>query len=203
MGFSMFFSNLQETSWYRAFLNPVIDEIGAEGKLLDIGTGSGKLIQILSSEKGVNCTGVDTSEEMLEEAGIKLKGTNVSLLKIEPNEKLPFNDSSFNYITICNVLFHLSKESIDFLLKEAQRVLQKGGKIIVLTPSGKGNILKLSKNYFSMGNSSIYIWYYATKNRARLWSKGQYLKQYSIENELDYQSTSTMHGFAQLEIIKN
>jgi ubiquinone/menaquinone biosynthesis C-methylase UbiE len=51
MSFSSFFSNLQEAPWYRSFLNPVINEINDDTTLLDIGTGSGKMIQILSNEK--------------------------------------------------------------------------------------------------------------------------------------------------------
>ena len=98
MKFSKFFSNIQEAPWYRSFLNPVINEIGTNGKLLDIGTGSGKLIQILSNENGINCIGVDTNTEMLKEAKIKLKETDVSVLKIEADKKLPFENNSFNYI---------------------------------------------------------------------------------------------------------
>jgi len=201
MKFSKFFSNIQETNWYRSFLNPVINEIDTEGNLLDIGTGSGKLIQILSSEKGINCVGVDTNTEMLLEAKNKLKETPVRLLKIEANKKLPFKENSFNYITICSVLFHLNKESIDFLLKDSQRILKKGGKIIVLTPTGKGNILTLAKHYFSVKNCSINIWFYATRNRAKQWVNKKYLKQYTDENNLNYKSTREMNGFAQLEVI--
>ena len=202
MNFSKFFSNIQETNWYRSFLNPVINEIGMEGKLLDIGTGSAKLIEILSNEKGINCTGVDTNTAMLKEAKIKLKGTNVSVLKIKPNEKFPFENNSFNYITICSVLFHLKKESIDFMLKDAQRLLKKEGKIIILTPTGKGNILSLTRNYFSLKNLSVYIWFYATRNRAESWTNNKYLKQYTNDNKLQYKSQIVMNGFAQLEIIE-
>jgi len=174
MKFSKFFSNIQETTWYRSFLNPVINEIDRKGKLLDIGTGSGKLIQILSDEKNINCIGVDTNQEMLDEAKIKLKGTNTSLLKIEANTKLPFNDNNFSYVTICSVLFHLKKEDIDFILNDIQRILEKNGKIIVLTPTGKGSLFKLTKIYFSLKNLSIYVWFYATKNRAKLWTNNNY-----------------------------
>jgi len=202
MSFSKFFSNMQEADWYRSFLNPVINEIGAEGKLLDIGTGSGKLIQIISNEKNIDCIGIDTNAEMLEEAKIKLKDTKVNLHKIEPNKKLPFEDNSFDYVTICNVLFNLEKESIDSMLQDAQRVLKKEGKIIILTPTGKGNIVTLSKNYFSLKNASIYVWYYATKNRAESWTKNNYLKLYANENQLQYQSKMVMNGFVQLEILR-
>ncbi len=202
MEFSKFFSNIQEEPWYRSFLNPVINEINKKGKLLDIGTGSGKLIQILATENGIDCIGVDTNVEMLEEAKIKLKETNVSVLKIEANKELPFASNSFNYVTICNVLFHLEKENIDFMLKDAQRVLEKEGKIVVLTPTGKGNIVTLSRRYFSLKNLGIYVWFNATKNRAVLWTNNKYLKQYANENKLHYKSQIIMNGFAQLEVLE-
>lgn len=201
MKFSKFFSKIQETPWYRSFLNPVINEITTEGKLLDIGTGSGKLIQILSDEKIIHCIGVDTNQEMLNEAQKKLKGTNTSLLKIKANTKLPFNDNSFSYVTICSVLFHLKKEEIDFILNDIQRILEKNGKIIVLTPTGKGSFYKLTKKYFSLKNTSVYIWFYATQKRAKLWTNNNYLKKYAYINNLKYNSKTVMNGFSQLEII--
>jgi len=202
MKFSKFFSNVQETNWYRCFLNPVINEIDTKGKLLDIGMGSGKLIQIVSNEKGINCTGVDTNIEMLKEAKIKLKGMNISVFKIDADKKLPFENGSFNFITICSVLFHLKNKSIDLMLKDAQRLLKKDGKIIVLTPTGKGNIISLTKSYFSFRNASIYIWFYATRNRAVSWTRAKFLEQYANDNGLYYKSQMVMNGFAQLEIIK-
>jgi len=168
---------------------------------LDIGTGSGKLIQIVSNEKNINCIGVDTNQEMLDEAKIKLKNTNTKLLKIEANKKLPFKNSSFNYITICSVLFHLKNEHIDSMLQDAQRLLKENGKIIILTPTGNGNIFTLIKNYFSVKNYGINIWFFATRNKAKLWNKNNYLKQYTNNNNLKYTETTVMKGFAKLEII--
>ncbi len=201
MKFSTFFSNIQEAPWYRSFLNPVINEVDTEGKLLDIGTGSGKLIKILSNEKGIDCVGVDTNYEMLKEAKIKLKRTNVNVFKIEPNKSLPFDNNSFDYITICSVLFHLNKEQIDFMLQDGQRLLKKEGKIIILTPTGKGNIITITKKFFSIKNYGISIWFYATRNRAKIWTNNNYLKHYANENKLNYNSQIVMSGFAQLEII--
>ena len=202
MTFQKFFSKIQEANWYRSFLDPVINEIGDKGELLDIGTGSGKLIQIVSNEIGINCTGVDTDSEMLDEARIKLKENKVNLIQIEADKKFLFANNSFTYITVCNVLFHLKTDSIDFLLKEVQRILKRDGKIIILTPTGKGNFLTLTKHYFSLSNLSIYVWFYATRNRARIWNKNKYLEQYTKEYNLHYESTIVMNGFAQLEIIK-
>jgi ubiquinone/menaquinone biosynthesis C-methylase UbiE len=203
MKFSKFFSNLQEAPWYRAFLNPVINEINTKGKLLDIGTGSGKMIQILATEKGMECTGVDTNKEMLAEAKVKLKNINVELIEISPNAKLPFENNSFDYITICSVLFHLKKEDMDNMLKDSLRLLKAEGKIVILTPTGKGNILKLTKHFFSLKNKGVYVWYRATKNRAKQWTDENYLKAYSTKHQLKYKREIVMNGFAQLEIIEN
>jgi ubiquinone/menaquinone biosynthesis C-methylase UbiE len=69
-----FFSNVQEAPWYVEFLEPVVSQIPPFTKVLDIGTGSGKLLQLLLNEKNSDCTGIDTSESMLAEAEKKLKG---------------------------------------------------------------------------------------------------------------------------------
>ncbi len=201
MGFSKFFSKIQEAPWYRSFLDPVINEINSKGKLLDIGTGSGKLIQILSIENGMDCTGVDTSSEMLVEAKKKLKNINAELIEISPNTKLPFDNNSFDYITICSVLFHLKKEHIDDMLKDSLQLLKKEGKVIILTPTGKGGILKLTKHFFSLKNRSIYIWYRATKSRAQQWTDENYLAEYASRCNLHYKRKMVMKGFAQLETI--
>jgi ubiquinone/menaquinone biosynthesis C-methylase UbiE len=202
MKFSKFFSRLQEAPWYRSFLKPVIKETGMEGRLLDIGTGSGKLIQILSTENGLDCAGVDTDSEMLAEAKIKLGNINAELVEITPNEKLPFENNSFDYITICSVLFHLNKQDMDNMLNDARRLLREEGKIIMLTPTGSGGILKLTKDFFSIKNRSIYIWYHATKKRARIWTKENFIAEYASKHKLSYKREVVMNGFAQLEIIK-
>jgi len=202
MKFSKFFTHLQEAPWYRSFLNPVINEIESNTNLLDIGTGSGKMLEILSTEKTVSCVGTDTSTDMLKEAKGKLKNTDTKLHLIVPGEALPFEQNSFDYVTICSVLFHLNKEDIDNILKDSLKLLKDSGKIIILTPTGKGDILKLTKHYFSLKNSSVYIWYHATKRRASLWTNENYLAEYTSKNDLNYKREIVMNGFAQLEIMK-
>ncbi len=203
MKFSKFFSILQEAPWYRSFLNPVINEVSTNGKLLDIGTGSGKLLEILTIEKKIECTGVDTSDDMMAEARIKLKNIKVALIKIKPNAELPFEDSSFNYITICSVLFHLKKPEIDKILMNCSQLLKKNGKIIILTPTGQGGFLKLSRLFLSLKNKSVFVWYRSTKSRAQIWLKEKYLKEYAEKRQLRYSTKIVMNGFAQLEILYN
>jgi len=201
MSFSTFFSTLQEAPWYREFLNPVLTEIKNETKLLDIGTGSGKMLEILFTEKNVSGVGTDTNREMLNEAEEKLKNTNAKLHLIEVGKALPFEKDSFDYVTICSVLFHMKEPDINAMLLDALSVLKPNGKIIILTPTGASNILKLSRHYFSLKNKGIYVWYRATKHRAKLWTKNNYIEQFTSKNNLKYQSQIVMNGFAQLEIL--
>lgn len=201
ISFSKFFSGIQETPWYREFLHPVIREVENESKILDIGTGSGKLLQILSFEKQVKPMGTDTSPAMLLEAAKKLKDTQAELKHTKPNAALPFENASFDYVTICNLLFLLPAKDTELLLQEAQRVLKEKGEIIVLSPTGRGGFFKLSKRFFSPNNLSIYIWYYATGKKARAWRKKQPLYQFCEMNKLHYSKKIVLHGFAQLEIM--
>lgn len=139
MTFAKFFSGVQESPWYRQFLNPVVEEVEEGAVLLDIGTGSGKLLQILTKDRRVKCVGVDTSPSMLQEAKKKLVGMSAELYEIKAQAPLPFEPNSFDQVTICNVLFNLPTSSVDLILEEAFRVLKKGGKVLVLTPTGNGN----------------------------------------------------------------
>ncbi|HHC81139.1 MAG TPA: class I SAM-dependent methyltransferase [Flavobacteriia bacterium] len=200
--FSTFFSTIQEAPWYRQFLNPVINAIDKNRKLLDIGTGSGKLIQILSNEKEVECIGVDTSLDMLKEAKKKIQSPTVTLVHTKAGQNLPFKDADFDYISLCNVLFNLHPTASEHLLKEALRLVKKDGKILVLTPTGKGNFLTLTQQFLSAKNLSVYIWYYATKNRAGPWHKNNPLKQFAQENGLHYTRMITLKGFAQIETLQ-
>ena len=201
MKFSKFFSNLQEAPWYRQFLNPVMDEVENDSRLLDIGTGSAKMLEILFIEKNVSGVGTDTNSDMLTEAEEKLRNTKTELHLVPAGEELPFEKGSFDYVTICSVLFHMKEKEIDLMLMDSLQVLKDDGRILILTPTGKGNMIQLSRQFFSLKNKGIYVWYRATKKRAILWSKNQYVKQFVSKNKLKYESRIVMHGFALLEII--
>ncbi len=88
--------------------------------ILDIGAGSGALIRLLR-DRGFNAKGVDlysTSDDV----------------RLGTITDLPFSDASFNTVFSCDVIEHLADEQIDKGLKEAARVLQKTGHLIITTP---------------------------------------------------------------------
>lgn len=203
MKFATFYSYIQESPWYIHFLNPVMDEIHDKSKILDIGTGTGKMIELLSKEKNVTCIGTDTDSDMLEEAKKKLVNTDAKLHLIKAGETLPFKQNSFDYITICSVLFHLKKEDIESLLDDSMRLLKNKGGIIIHTPTGIGGVLKLTKHYFSIKNSTMYLWYRLTKKRSMRWTDDAFLSKYANEQNLNYERKLVMNDFAQIEIISH
>lgn len=100
------------------------------GRLLDIGTGTGRVLELLAPA-AANATGVDRSPEMLRLARGKLAaaGSQSADLKQADMGRLPFEDASFDTVTMQHVL-HFADEPAT-ILQEAARVLAPGGKLLV------------------------------------------------------------------------
>jgi predicted SAM-dependent methyltransferase len=58
---------------------------------------------------------------------------NVAFL--DATKPFPFKDESFDYIFSEHMIEHIRYEQADFMLKECWRILKKGGKIRIATPS--------------------------------------------------------------------
>ena len=101
--------------------------------LLDIGCGTGYLIDMLAKDKNAKYTGLDLSPEMLKEAN-KKKIKNAVFIEGKSDE-LPFEDNTFDIVT-CSQSFHHYPET-DNPLKEALRVLKPGG-LYIISDTGVG-----------------------------------------------------------------
>jgi len=86
------------------------------GRILDVGSGSGTLINLLP-----NGIGIDLAPK--HSKSIKADAT-----------KLPFKDGSFNTVFCTEVLEHLCDNDLDKTLDEIRRVLSKGGYLIITVP---------------------------------------------------------------------
>ena len=98
-------------------------------RVLDVGCGNGKLIFEINRMARIKAHGVDISPKMIEVC--KRQYENIDF-RINNGENLPFDDCSFDMLTICCVLHHLNNPKKFFA--EAQRVLIKGGVLIVGEP---------------------------------------------------------------------
>ncbi|HTL83321.1 MAG TPA: class I SAM-dependent methyltransferase [Bacteroidia bacterium] len=99
--------------WYSTFVARTAEF--KDGKMLEIGSGGGFLQQVIP--------GVITSDIQ------ELKGVDM----VFSAEKIPMEDRSLSAIFTLNVFHHIPKPA-EFL-KEAQRTLKKGGKLIMIEPA--------------------------------------------------------------------
>jgi len=98
-------------------------------RLLDIGCGDGTL-GYFAKNKYKEVYGVDISEEALKIA----KKRDIIVEKVNLNEeKLPFENDYFDAVTCLDVIEHVF-EPRD-LIKEINRVLKRGGILIISTPN--------------------------------------------------------------------
>lgn len=118
---------LEEKPYAESRILPIFYEIPMNSKVLDIGCNDGTFMQILVDKRKCDVFGVDVSEVMIEEC--KKKGLNVILTN---GEKLPFDDESFDAVTLMEVLVHVMDQ--DFLLSEIKRVLKPNGMLLGSTP---------------------------------------------------------------------
>jgi ubiquinone/menaquinone biosynthesis C-methylase UbiE len=99
-------------------------------KVLDIGTGNGDFIKIISPvfPEGVKITGIDPSEEALTEARKANVSPNVEFVGME-GEALNFTDQSFDVVCLSNAMHHLASTERTFA--EMKRVVKKDGFLLI------------------------------------------------------------------------
>lgn len=100
-------------------------------RLLDIGTGTGRLLEVLAP-KVERAVGVDQSREMLALARANLARAGIDNAEVRQGDMyaLPFEADSFDAITIHHVLHYADDPAA--ALSEAARVVKPGGLVLVV-----------------------------------------------------------------------
>ena len=108
-------------------------------RVLEIGCGYGRNLFALAHINGSQVVGCDVSSEELQKAKEKMdayKIMNVTTILQPEHGKLPFDENSFDFIVMWQVLEHvLSKKEKAALFNEATRVVKNGGHILIETPN--------------------------------------------------------------------
>jgi len=114
---------------YDDVLDRVSDLAGAARgrKILDIGTGTGKLAERLLA-CGAEVIGVDPSQKMLDKAAVKPGCRGVKLVRLkEPFLSLPYPDEAFDSVVSTYAFHHVFPPKKAACIDEMLRVLVPGG----------------------------------------------------------------------------
>ena len=100
------------------------------GRLVDIGTGTGRMIELFGRE-ALQAIGIDRSSEMLRLARVKLEAAGIaSSLRQGDMYALPLDNGSADTVIIHQVLHYAHSPAL--AIAEAGRVLAHGGRLLVV-----------------------------------------------------------------------
>jgi ubiquinone/menaquinone biosynthesis C-methylase UbiE len=111
----------------------LIQHVGTEGHILDIGCGTGRDMAWFESQK-VNVLGIDLSMGMLKYAQASVQGNLISMNM----RNLGFSTAIFDGVWCCASLLHLPKSEAIFALQETHRILKAGGMLVLSVQEGIG-----------------------------------------------------------------
>mgnify|MGYP001347229686 CR=1 FL=1 len=108
--------------------------IPTNGRLIDVGCGTGNGLLVFHERFGISGTGVDVSSGMLEIARAKLRARELPIEVHQINgESLPCDDDIYDAGISFEVLEHTPRPAL--LLSELARVVKPGGAVVVSTPN--------------------------------------------------------------------
>ena len=109
------------------------DPLGGGGDALDLGCGSGKSVSTLI-DMGYRAVGLDFSEEAV---SMCRDGFDSGRFEVSDILELPFEDSSFDYVTAVHILEHVEESDMPRAASEILRVMRPGAWLFVrsFTPS--------------------------------------------------------------------
>jgi len=99
--------------------------------LLDIGTGTGRIVEILAP-RVTHALGIDQSREMLAMARVNLERAGLAngMVRLGDMYQLPLPDASFDAVVIHQVLHYADRPAA--AIAEAARVLRPGGVFVLV-----------------------------------------------------------------------
>lgn len=122
----------------------------AQGKILEVGAGTGNVTAFLNAFTNVTLS--DISEKMCETAKKKY---NCSVVCCDA-ENLKFPDGTFDTVIASEVIYYLDHPEL--FIKEAFRVLKKGGRLLISSANDDMRIYDIIRNLIrSFGFKRMYF----------------------------------------------
>ncbi|MBW2995800.1 methyltransferase domain-containing protein [Candidatus Woesearchaeota archaeon] len=120
-------------------------------KVVDFATGSGNIIPFFKN-KVKEFIAIDASEEMVNIINKKFgKIKNLKVIKSDVS-KVPLESGKYDAVIIKFALHHIF--NADPVVKEAYRILKKGGRLFVIDPVFEGNFVdRIKVQFIKMGKA--------------------------------------------------
>jgi 2-polyprenyl-3-methyl-5-hydroxy-6-metoxy-1,4-benzoquinol methylase len=128
------FNFKSEYALYKRWYLPLIKEFLPTACIIDIGCGTGHMLNFLNQEGFQNTYGIDISEEQIKLA--KGKGINAEVYNIF--DFLEVNKRKFDIIFALDIIEHFYKHEILDLFTGLYSLLNQNGVLIIHTPNGDG-----------------------------------------------------------------
>ena len=107
--------------------NYLVPHLSEDVRILDVGCGTGFLLELLSANGFRNCTGIDQSAAIVE-YGRKCRG-----VRLEVGSIYEFKGGPFDLITACHILEHLS--DVSTFVRRIDELLSPSGLLYLEVPN--------------------------------------------------------------------
>jgi ubiquinone/menaquinone biosynthesis C-methylase UbiE len=136
-----------ESRFTRAFIMHIARNLPVRpcDRVLDVACGPGELLRMLASrESTITGVGMDVAPEMVATA----RQNNPAFdYRVGDAHHLPFEDQTFNVVTVCCAFHHFSDPSA--FVREAHRILRPNGILYIADPTAPPLIRQLENLIFT------------------------------------------------------
>lgn len=136
-------------------------------RILDVGCGTGKLVNYLN-KKGYEAHGCDISEEAVK---LALRTNKKGRIKKTSATRLPYENNSIDLISAISTIEHLTRNDVGKFLEEAYRVLKPNGIIFLITPNFNSPLRYLKGSDWFGYSDPTHTTYFTPKSLTRLLRK--------------------------------
>ncbi len=121
-------------AWARHRLLPLLNDLPRDVRVLEVGCGSGPMLELLREERFSHLRGVDVAPEMVARA--TARGLDVACQDVF--RFLEDCSEQFGLVIALDFMEHFTKDELMELVPRLHDRLEPGGRLLVQTPNGEG-----------------------------------------------------------------
>lgn len=139
----------------------LIQKYQKKGRFLDIGVGTGLLMEI-ANQRGFEVYGLDVSSYAIKTVEKRLKVKTKSRLKISELNKNSFPENFFDVVNLRHSIEHVKNPSQT--LSNVYRILKPGGVVAIATPNSFGPHAKVFKELWPHWSVPYHIQFFSKQS---------------------------------------